>query len=1106
MAKLISIAQGPVNHSERRVVQTLVDTLPDEYRVIPNLTLGLATRGQRYEYDVIVIAPHAVYVVEVKGWRGSLQALNRRDWRLPGGKIVSNPLPLNDQKARVLASLLKEHTFTHREERLRTPFVQSCLVLGDDDVELDLFDDEQRRVFTPSTLPWYLKMPGQLDARHAPHGNPYRPVLHDICEAIVGRLNACDPTSRRFGQYAVTSVEEMGDQHAVFLARHASFDDGRCYRVRTWFLSSYLNDDATYQRKIKVLRRGAEALHTIGDHPNIVTLRGFGSVEDEFFEITDWSDTGTLSTAMSTGLVQRLSLTRKLTIFRDITTALAVAGDKGVYHRNLCPDAILFTPDGQLRLANFDHAFLEQNSVTVFADMFSAAHNPYRPPELDHATNNDIFDNSDLFSLGKIVFDVFTGDTPKRVLINPDDPSAGRRYTRLSERCELPTSIRDDLDALVASLLAHDPNDRPANPRAFLDALEPIIARLTPSSDAAATPAPPQPNHSPDPAALRRQLGVFEPDEHIDDANVVQRHLGGGAHAQVYEVFSEVLRDHFALKLFTRVPDGDTPHLRVFQLLRGVAHRHVVKAFWAGSHREGQRELPYLLLEKIDGEPLSQRLTSPYDRDDALDWIAQLLDALQAIHPTQAAPDDGILHRDIKPENILIASHGAVLTDFSAAVRADLADTLPTGALRYTPPDLASGGWDARGDLFAMGCLLYELLAKQPPWEDTAPGREPAPPVSRHAPDLPDALVALTARAIAPKRADRFPSAKAFLDALNAARRDDPSPSPPTTPVAPPTRADLWDAALTSAVIRRPFVEVALFEQLASIMRSDTQDEAAFVSAGARALSLERPLLSALPSLYDTLITHTNPAPAFIDPSAEPDPDAPRPPLNVPPDHWLVVFDDLHPFEWSSLLPAHSHWVWTAGPTNPSNPDEGLAALSDALRGVRTLHTVDDDDALHRALADDRRQLRVPTPRARRVDEPLTTLLARRRQRIDRVVHAIRDASHTPVWITSLSGCVYLGHGLRVDVGDGLPAGAADRTRAAWAARFGVDRWATGTDPMSAATPRATRHARDRTFTLGPLAWPDLPDAPWLARGGLSLCERLLPIFCLSPLNTKDSP
>ena len=104
-------------------------------------------------------------------------------------------------------------------------------------------------------------------------------------------------------------------------------------------------------------------------------------------------------------------------------------------------------------------------------------------------------------------------------------------------------------------------------------------------------------------------------------------------------------------------------------------------------------------------------------------------------------------------------------------------------------------------------------------------------------------------------------------------------------------------------------------------------------------------------------------------------------------------------------------------------------------------------------------------------------------------------ADAAPLWVAATFGSVYLGHGLRHDVGEGL-GDDADEARARWAAAFPQGRVGpvrTGRLPSSLRIP--VRDADGRRFPVGRLAWPDAPSTPWLQSGGLSLPERLLPLF-----------
>ena len=113
----------PVHDAEARGIQSLVRALPDNYWVFSNLELASDRRGQTYEHDAIVVAPHAVFTVELKSWGGRIVG-NRDRWTLADGAVVQSPIPLILAKARVLKGRLQ----TRRRE-LGSVWVQGLVVL-----------------------------------------------------------------------------------------------------------------------------------------------------------------------------------------------------------------------------------------------------------------------------------------------------------------------------------------------------------------------------------------------------------------------------------------------------------------------------------------------------------------------------------------------------------------------------------------------------------------------------------------------------------------------------------------------------------------------------------------------------------------------------------------------------------------------------------------------------------------------------------------------------------------------------------------------------------------------------------------------------------------
>jgi serine/threonine-protein kinase len=210
----------------------------------------------------------------------------------------------------------------------------------------------------------------------------------------------------------------------------------------------------------------------------------------------------------------------------------------------------------------------------------------------------------------------------------------------------------------------------------------------------------------------------------------------------------------------------------------------------------------YYAMPYVEGESLRARLRREVQLDigDAVRIAGEVAEALAHAHGA------GVIHRDIKPENILLSGGHAIVADFGiaraldAAGGAQLTETgLSLGTPCYMSPEQAMGGrtLDGRSDLYALGCLLYEMLAGEPPF--TGPtgqailarhAMDPVPSLRTVRPTVSAGLEAVITRALAKVPADRFASAAEFRTALDLALH---APSPiPTLPVparaAPATR------------------------------------------------------------------------------------------------------------------------------------------------------------------------------------------------------------------------------------------------------------------------------------------------------------------------------
>jgi tetratricopeptide (TPR) repeat protein/predicted outer membrane lipoprotein len=262
----------------------------------------------------------------------------------------------------------------------------------------------------------------------------------------------------------------------------------------------------------------------------------------------------------------------------------------------------------------------------------------------------------------------------------------------------------------------------------------------------------------------------------LADRYTIERDLGRGGMATVY-LARDLKRDRLvALKVlhselvYTLGPER---FLREIRTTARLDHPHILPVLDSGE----AGGLLWYTMPYVRGESLRDRLAreTQLPVESAIDLARQVATALDYAHR------EGVVHRDLKPENILLAEGQARVADFGVARALDagsegkLTETgMAVGTPAYMSPEQASAGEvDGRTDVYALGCVLYEMLAGEPPY--TGPTAQaivakrlsdPVPSVRRLREDLPEELDSALRRALAKVPADRFASAGEFAQAL----------------------------------------------------------------------------------------------------------------------------------------------------------------------------------------------------------------------------------------------------------------------------------------------------------------------------------------------------
>jgi Tol biopolymer transport system component len=272
------------------------------------------------------------------------------------------------------------------------------------------------------------------------------------------------------------------------------------------------------------------------------------------------------------------------------------------------------------------------------------------------------------------------------------DRDASQRALFLEDECGGDDVLRQEIESLLA---------REQSAENFL---------VVPAAEAVAKVM----GESAAPSLIGRQLGPYK----------VLHLLGAGGMGEVYRARDTKLGRDVAIKIVPRVFTSDPQRLARFErearMLASLNHPHI-GAIYGLEDADG---IPALVLELVEGRTLTARISNgPIPLTEALDIAGQIADALEAAH------EKGIVHRDLKPANILIVPESSVkVLDFglakaaSGASSADLTnsptvtvgathDGMILGTAAYMSPEQARGrDLDKRTDIWAFGCVLYEML------------------------------------------------------------------------------------------------------------------------------------------------------------------------------------------------------------------------------------------------------------------------------------------------------------------------------------------------------------------------------------------------------------
>jgi serine/threonine-protein kinase len=633
------------------------------------------------------------------------------------------------------------------------------------------------------------------------------------------------PLPRVFGRLLLLKLLARGGMGDVYLAATTGIEGAERPIVVKTVRRDHIHDGSFLARFLDEARVQSQL-----NHPGVAQILEASTDENgEPYTVVEYVEGRSLADARHRAVQvgARIGWPEAVAIAIEMGQALAHVHERagadgtplGIVHRDLSPQNVMVGYAGELKLIDFGTARGHNRRCHTVAGVVFAKPG-YVAPEVARQQVGD--GRIDVYAMGVMLWELCAG---KRLLSGDaqqhlEEVAAGKfEVPRLASTRGIPK----ELDEIIQKLCQNDPDDRYASASQASTDLARVLAQAPAGkggersvrsriSSLMRTLWPHEPARlraefakllkqaralgsvTPETPASERSLQIAAATQTADPSILagtsyrLVKKIGEGASGEVFEAEHIELGRKYAVKVLSAAHAAASDSVERFRReARAVAklsHPNLVRLHDFGKSLDGR---VFLVMELLDGKTLDVHVEGHGEGNAALPWREATSLAIQVARALEAAHEAGLVHRDLKPQNLFLTTEGELkLLDFGVAMA--LADTTDSekrqkgfavfGTPEYMAPEQVAGEpVDARCDLYALGCVLYELVTGSRPFAGSpvvVMGKqlreEPEAPRIRAAGlAVPAHIESVIMKALAKSKDDRYPTARAMREALELA-------------------------------------------------------------------------------------------------------------------------------------------------------------------------------------------------------------------------------------------------------------------------------------------------------------------------------------------------